>query len=97
MSDGASGVHANEQLLFFTRLQLALIVLAARAGGALAPRVGQALVVGEIVVGILLGPSLFGLVFRSTPPQPLNILSQIGLLRRWLPRAGVLRERVATA
>ncbi|WP_428414501.1 cation:proton antiporter [Methylibium sp.] len=88
MSPGASGVHATEQLLFFTLLQLAIIVLAARAGGALARRVGQALVVGEIVVGILLGPSLFGLlapglfdlVFRSTPPQPLNILSQIGLL-----------------
>lgn len=88
MSAGASGVHATEQLLFFTLLQLAIIVLAARAGGALARRVGQAQVVGEIVVGILLGPSLFGLlapglfdlVFRSTPPQPLNILSQIGLL-----------------
>jgi Kef-type K+ transport system membrane component KefB len=44
--------------------------------------------VGEIIVGILLGPSLFGalapdsfaLVFRSTPPQPLTILSQVGLL-----------------
>jgi Kef-type K+ transport system membrane component KefB len=43
---------------------------------------------GEILVGILLGPSLFGLlwpagfeaVFRSAPPEPLTILSQIGLV-----------------
>jgi len=84
----ASQVHATEQLLFFTLLQISIMVLAARAGGALARRCGQAAVVGEIVVGILLGPSLFGAiapelfttVFRSTPPQPLTILSQVGLL-----------------
>lgn len=84
----ASGVHATEQLLFYTLLQLSIIVLAARAGGALAQRLGQAVAVGEIVTGILLGPSLFGalapdlfaLVFRSVPPQPLTILSQVGLL-----------------
>lgn len=84
----ASGVHATEQLLFYTLLQLSIIVLAARAGGALAQRLGQSVAVGEIITGILLGPSLFGalapdlfaLVFRSTPPQPLTILSQVGLL-----------------
>lgn len=83
-----SGVHATEQLLFFTLMQLAVIVLAARGGGALARRFGQTVAVGEIITGILLGPSLFGalapdlfaLVFRSTPPGPLTILSQIGLL-----------------
>jgi Kef-type K+ transport system membrane component KefB len=88
MSTAASSVHETEQLLFFTLLQLSIIVLAARAGGGLAKRLGQAVVVGEIVTGILLGPSLFGalvpdlfaLVFRSTPPQPLNVLSQVGLL-----------------
>jgi Kef-type K+ transport system membrane component KefB len=81
-------VHASEALLFFTLLQLAIIVLAARAGGALALRLGQSAVVGEILVGVLLGPSLFGAafpqtfewVFRSTPAEPLNILSQVGLL-----------------
>jgi Kef-type K+ transport system membrane component KefB len=82
------GVHAMELLLFFTLLQLAVIVLAARAGGALALRCGQSAVVGEILVGVLLGPSLFGAlaphafeaVFRSTPAEPLTILSQVGLL-----------------
>ncbi|HET7525803.1 MAG TPA: cation:proton antiporter, partial [Burkholderiaceae bacterium] len=83
-----AGVHAAEALLFFTLLQLAVIVLAARAGGALALRWGQSAVVGEIAVGVLLGPSLFGAlapqafatVFRSTPAEPLTILSQVGLL-----------------
>ena len=44
-----SSVHAMERLLFFTLLQLAVIVLAARAGGALAQRWGQSAVVGEIL------------------------------------------------
>ena len=81
-------VHQAELLLFFTLLQLAIIVLAGRVGGALALKIGQSAVVGEIILGILLGPSLFGMVtpdlfewvFRSTPPGPLSMLSQIGLI-----------------
>ena len=81
-------VHKTEALLFFTLLQLAIIVLAARAGGEIAVRVGQSAAVGEIIVGILLGPSLFGLlapdifhyVFRSSPPESMQMLSQIGLI-----------------
>jgi Kef-type K+ transport system membrane component KefB len=84
----ASSVHATEALLYFTLLQLAVIVLAARVGNEIAKRFGQAGVVGEIIVGILLGPSLFGLlapdlfgyVFRSVPPGPMTMLSQIGLI-----------------
>jgi Kef-type K+ transport system membrane component KefB len=80
-------VHQTEALLFFTLLQLTLIVLAGRLGGVLAQRVGQSPAVGEIIVGILLGPSLFGLlapdlfqyVFHSTPPASMQMLSQIGL------------------
>ncbi|OYV33190.1 MAG: sodium:proton antiporter, partial [Thiomonas sp. 20-64-5] len=81
-------VHAAETLLFFTLLQLTVIVLAGRFGGALARRLGQTAAVGEIVIGILLGPSLFGLlapdvfhvVFHSASGTPLQILSQIGLI-----------------
>ncbi len=84
----AVSVHKTEALLFFTLLQLAIIILAARAGGEIATRFGQSSAVGEIVTGILLGPSLFGwlapgtfdLVFRSAPSEPMQILSQIGLL-----------------
>ena len=80
--------HKTEALLFFTLLQLTVIVLAARIGGAIALRIGQTAVVGEIIVGILLGPSLFGLlapgvfqyVFHSSAPEPMQMLSQIGLV-----------------
>ncbi|MBT9567675.1 MAG: cation:proton antiporter [Thiobacillus sp.] len=81
-------VHQTEAMLFFTLLQLVVIVLAARVGGIVSQRVGQSPAVGEIIVGILLGPSLFGLVapdlfqyvFHSTPPEPMQMLSQIGLI-----------------
>ncbi len=80
--------HKNELLLYFTLLELTLIVLAGRIGGTLARRCGQSPAVGEIIIGILLGPSLFGLiapetfnyVFHSVPPEPLTILSNLGLV-----------------
>jgi Kef-type K+ transport system membrane component KefB len=81
-------VHKTEALLFFTLLQLVIIVLAGRLGSTVAIRVGQAAAVGEIIVGILLGPSLFGLAapdlfhyaFRSSSPEPMQMLSQLGLI-----------------
>jgi K+:H+ antiporter len=48
--------HAVGQLL----LGLAVIIVLARVLGALARRVGQPAVIGEIVAGILIGPSIFG-------------------------------------
>src|SRR4029453_741328 len=41
-------------------LQLIVIVLAARALGTVASRLGQPAVIGEIAAGVLLGPSLVG-------------------------------------
>jgi len=81
-------MHANERMLFFTLLELAIIVLAGRLGGALAKRCGQTAAVGEIILGILLGPSLFGavapggfaFVFHSAPPEPMLLLSSLGLV-----------------
>lgn len=78
----------GEALLFMTLLQLAVIVAAGRVGAALARRAGQTAASGEILLGILLGPSLFGLVapgafhlvFRSAPPEPLQVLSSLGLV-----------------
>lgn len=84
----ASGVSAAEQLLAFTLLQLALIILAARGAGNLACRLRQPRAVGEIVAGLLLGPSLLGAVapvsfhwlFHSVDGSPLTVISQIGLI-----------------
>ena len=88
MAATASSVHASETLLYFVLLQLVVIVIAARIVGPVAVRIGQNSAVGEIVIGLLLGPSLFGVVapdafqyvFRSVPATPLTILSQIGLI-----------------
>jgi Kef-type K+ transport system membrane component KefB len=84
----AVSAHKNELLLYFTLLELTVIVLAGRIGGTLARQFGQSAAVGEIIIGILLGPSLFGwlaphtfdYVFHSAPPEPLTILSNIGLV-----------------
>ncbi|HEU5180376.1 MAG TPA: cation:proton antiporter [Candidatus Polarisedimenticolia bacterium] len=87
-SASSSSVHQAETVLFFVLLQLIVILAAARLAGEAARRLGQPRVMGEIVAGLLLGPSLFGrlapetfrYVFQSTPPEPLSILSQIGLI-----------------
>ena len=84
----AVAMQQHELLLYFTLLQLAVIVLAGRLGGWAARRVRQSAAVGEILVGILLGPSLFGWVapnlfnhvFHSAPPEALQILSSLGLV-----------------
>ena len=83
-----STVHQTEVLLYFTLLQLSIIVVVARLAGEIAVRLSQSRAVGEIVAGLMLGPSLFGLllpetftyVFRSAPPEPMTIMSQIGLI-----------------
>ena len=69
-------------------MQLIVIILAARALGAVFLRIGQPAVVGEMLAGILLGPSLLGLVLPQAqaflfPPASLgalSLLSQIGVL-----------------
>jgi len=60
-------------------LQMAVILGACRLVGALARRVGQPQVVGEMVAGGLLGPSLLGLLFpeiqaRIFPRESLRVL-----------------------
>ncbi len=84
----ASSVHHGEMLLYFVLLQLIVIVLAGRVGSVLALKFKQNAAVGEIIIGILLGPSLLGwlapevfqYVFKSVSAEPLTILSQVGLL-----------------
>lgn len=69
-------------------LQLIVIILAARALGTLAGRVGQPPVIGEIAAGVMLGPSLLGWVapgasaslFPAASLPILQLLSQIGVL-----------------
>ena len=68
-------------------LQMAVILGACRLVGALARRVGQPQVVGEMIVGVLLGPSLLGLLLpeiqaRIFPRDSLRVLyvgAQLGV------------------
>ncbi|MES2506376.1 MAG: cation:proton antiporter [Verrucomicrobiota bacterium] len=68
-------------------LQLVLIIAASRLAGKAFTVFGQPAVVGEMAAGILLGPSLFGLlapdifqfVFPATSLGVLKLLSQIGV------------------
>jgi len=52
----------NLELVVQFFLQLAIILLACRAVGAIAAWLGQPQVVGEMITGVLLGPSLFGVL-----------------------------------
>lgn len=68
-------------------LQMACILLACRVVGWLARRIGQPQVVGEMLAGVVLGPSLFGLLAPSVqgalfPPESLGMLyvgAQLGV------------------
>lgn len=68
-------------------LQLVVIIVAARLAGKLFGKIGQPPVMGEIVAGIVLGPSLLGLIFPNTMAflfptssmETLKLLSQIGV------------------
>ncbi|MEO5798794.1 MAG: cation:proton antiporter [Gemmatimonadales bacterium] len=59
-------------------LVLAALVTVARLGGAVAQRLGQPTVLGELIVGILLGPSALGLVHPEDPS--LHLLSEFGVV-----------------
>jgi Kef-type K+ transport system membrane component KefB len=65
-------------------VDLAIILILARICGALARRCGQPAVIGEVVAGILLGPTLFGgaltdFLFPTDIRPALSVLANVGL------------------
>jgi Kef-type K+ transport system membrane component KefB len=65
--------------------ELAIILLAAKAAGYLSARLGQPSVLGELLIGVLLGPSLIDILhlpFINTPSLGTTIseLSELGVL-----------------
>ena len=79
--------HSTLAIHFF--LQLAVILIVCRLVGLLVKRLGQPQVVGEMIAGVLMGPSLFGLllpnlqetVFPKGPAMSiLYAVSQVGLV-----------------
>ncbi|MBC7428331.1 MAG: cation:proton antiporter [Bacteriovorax sp.] len=69
-------------------LALVTVIIVARACGFLFKKIGQPVVMGEVIGGIILGPSLFGkivpgLMVTLIPPSTLpylNIIAQIGIV-----------------
>src|SRR4030095_6269008 len=65
-----------------TRLvSLAAILLAAKLFGGLAERIGQPAVLGELVAGTLLGPSLLGIIpAEGALADVLNVVAELGVI-----------------
>jgi Kef-type K+ transport system membrane component KefB len=80
--------HNLSEPLAVLLLQIIVILACARLFGFLFKKIGQPAVIGEIVAGIILGPSIVGLLFPqvnlflfpAASLGTLNFLSQIGLI-----------------
>jgi Kef-type K+ transport system membrane component KefB len=80
--------HNLQHPLALLLFQIITIVLVARVFGWIFRKIGQPSVIGEIIAGIVLGPSLFGLYFPDMKEAlfplaslgNLQLLSQIGLI-----------------
>jgi Kef-type K+ transport system membrane component KefB len=83
-----TATQQSEDLLFSVLIQLVIMIGAARMMNLVFRQLGQPGVVGEIVAGLLLGPSLLGhfcpgfstAIFGTSPASSIVILSQIGLV-----------------
>ena len=70
----AEGGTSVEQFL----LLLAVILVSAKVLGELAERIGQPAIVGELLAGVILGPSLIGFVDPNLPA--LHLTAEIGVV-----------------
>lgn len=101
-----SGMLQESHLLPQVLVSLVVIISIARILGEVCQRLGQPRVIGEVIAGIALGPSLFGrlapdamaYVFPPAVSPVLGILAQIGIILYMLLvglelNAGLLRSR----
>jgi Kef-type K+ transport system membrane component KefB/nucleotide-binding universal stress UspA family protein len=87
---GAEAHKAAHPSEFIFMVQIALLIAVGRGLGEIMQRIGQPSVIGELLAGLLLGPSLFGwlwpeaqrAIFPQTPEQKALIegLAQFGIL-----------------
>lgn len=84
----SSALPAGQDVLYHVLLALVVVIVAARLCGALLARLHQPPVMGEVLAGLLLGPSLLGqlspeVMHYLQPPSVVPILSavaQIGVM-----------------
>jgi Kef-type K+ transport system membrane component KefB len=67
-------------------LLLALIIISSKAGGALSKAIGQPAVLGELLVGLLLGPTALNLLFRA----PFTEHEALGTMVKYMADLGVI-------
>lgn len=87
-SSAPTGPSAGADTLLHVLLALVVVIVAARACGALCRRIHQPPVIGEVVAGIVLGPSLLGHLSPNAmsyllPPTVapyLSVIAQIGVI-----------------
>jgi Kef-type K+ transport system membrane component KefB/nucleotide-binding universal stress UspA family protein len=79
-------MKTHSEILVYLLVDLVIIIALARTLGWLARRVGQPAVIGEIVAGILLGPTVLGRLEPSWPERlfppdvPLRAIADLGLV-----------------
>lgn len=101
---------SNHELSILFFLQMAVILLAVRLVGLAAKKVGQPQVVGEMIAGMVLGPSLLGALwpegqkalFPEQSVSMLYVISQVGLVLYMFLigiefNAGLIRSRLHSA
>ncbi len=69
------GFKGDDSMLFY--LELVIILLSTKLAGDISVRLGQPAVLGKLIVGIVIGPAVFGLVETS---ELIDELSEIGVL-----------------
>jgi len=89
VADAAAGSPADSSE-FVLLAQIAVLILVGRLLGELMQRVGQPAVIGQLLGGVLLGPSFFGFLWPSAqhalfPANPhqmsmINAVAQLGIL-----------------
>jgi Kef-type K+ transport system membrane component KefB len=76
----------HAEILLYLLADLVVIILAARCFGALARRLNQPAVIGEVLAGIVLGPTVLGRIIPSAPAWlfppdvPLKPIADLGLV-----------------
>jgi len=101
---------SNLQLAVQFFLQIAIILMACQAVGVVARRLGQPQVVAEMITGVILGPSLFGLLAPELsahlfPAESMKVLfpvSQLGLAAYMFVvglefRMDIIQQRLSSA
>ena len=86
-ADGQNSVHPSEFLLI---AQIALLIAVGRGLGELMQRIGQPSVIGELLGGLLLGPSLFGWVWPSAQHAIFPALPEQKALIEGIAQFGIL-------